>query len=163
MVYGIIWKQNFYWRQWFPWGIKLSGHNIKVLFIKGFLPIRLPVSCLTTAPKFTTPNGSMMLNVPDARRPFGDSTNQNPALPDGMYPAGVGPLRAVPENQVLPERSAPSSADDDDIIRKDYGLSKLYSLLHKVIQSTPAERLAVREGNVRIEKLGSALKISTRP
>lgn len=88
-----------------------------------------------------------MLNAPEARRPFGDSTNQNPALPDGLYPIGVGQLRAVPENQVLPERSVPSSTDDDDIIKKDYGLSKLYSLLHKVIQSTPAERLAVREGN----------------
>ena len=85
----------------------------------GYLPSRLPVSCLTMAPKFDRPNMSMIAAQPQQRGPLTELNTDRRALPNGLGSA-----------------KKPGSGEPSDSY-----LSELYRQLKAVVDSKPTMKV----------------------
>ena len=87
----------------------------------GYLPSRLPVSCLTMAPKFDRPNMSMIAAQPQQRGPLTELNTDRRALPNGFGSA-----------------KKPGSGEPSDSY-----LSELYRQLKAVVDSKPTMKVCL--------------------
>ena len=87
----------------------------------GYLPSRLPVSCLTMAPKFDRPNMSMIAAQPQQRGPLTELNTDRRALPNGLGSA-----------------KKPGSGEPSDSY-----LSALYRQLKAVVDSKPTMKASL--------------------
>ena len=87
----------------------------------GYLPSRLPVSCLTMAPKFDRPNMSMIAAQPQQRGPLTELNTDRRVLPNGLGSA-----------------KKPGSGEPSDSY-----LSELYRQLKAVVDSKPTMKVSL--------------------
>uniref|UniRef100_A0A0N5AIQ0 Serine/threonine-protein kinase PLK n=1 Tax=Syphacia muris TaxID=451379 RepID=A0A0N5AIQ0_9BILA len=109
-------------------------------FLKGFMPPRLPTSCLTVAPKFTLAQLSQAQN--DERRILGEINMQSVLSPrqklkQDLMATANRPLASVPETQVISVGGRGDRAEkvDGDVntVPSDYYLSELYHQLNDLV------------------------------
>ena len=69
----------------------------------GYLPSRLPVSCLTMAPKFDRPNMSMIAAQPQQRGPLTELNTDRRTPPNGLGGSTKKPGPGEPTDSYLSE------------------------------------------------------------
>ena len=69
----------------------------------GYLPSRLPVSCLTMAPKFDRPNMSMIAAQPQQRGPLTELNTDRRTHPNGLGGSTKKPGSGEPTDSYLSE------------------------------------------------------------
>lgn len=120
-------------------------------FLKGFMPGRLPTSCLTMAPKFTS--AQLSQGNGGEKRVLGDvgEQNFNPRLKQkpNFLAIPSRPLPTVPEFQsvsVGPKGDFVEKADSNfNDVPSDFYLSDLRKQLLDLINEKPAERDIIQE------------------
>lgn len=121
-------------------------------FLKGYMPNRLPTSCLTMAPKFTFAQLSQTPN--EERRILGEIRPQEVLSPrqkvkQDIMSAPLRPLTSVPEAQVMTvggrgDRNEKGEGDFNSV-PTDFYLSELYQQLTDLVNKKPAERAFIQE------------------
>ena len=100
----------------------------------GYLPSRLPVSCLTMAPKFDRPNMSMIAAQPQQRGPLTELNTDRRALPNGLGSA-----------------KKPGSGEPSDSY-----LSELYRQLKAVVDSKPTMKVSFAYSQVIVGAMSNS-------
>ncbi|XP_022240033.1 serine/threonine-protein kinase PLK1-like isoform X1 [Limulus polyphemus] len=112
----------------------------------GYLPTRLPTSCLTMAPRFDAKNISI-ISTTNSRKPlleinkdeqFGALSKPNTPVKLPAVPEGV----TMPDKQGKPEKVVKPSVSD---VPPDYYLSDMFSMLTSVVGAKPADKAVVQE------------------
>lgn len=123
-------------------------------FTQGFLPVRLPTSCLTMAPKFPMETNPITGSL--SRKPLNDVNEclspRQQARKDLMA-APVRALRAVPEDGMLRTKSSANNVDQDPSATPsgmkdgpvDAHLGALFRQLTALVHAQPAERDHIRQ------------------
>uniref|UniRef100_A0A915B2S8 Serine/threonine-protein kinase PLK n=2 Tax=Parascaris univalens TaxID=6257 RepID=A0A915B2S8_PARUN len=116
-------------------------------FTKGYLPSRLPTSCLTMAPKFQ-PSQLVQLErrVVDGARARNALSPRQQARQD-MLAAPLRALTTVPETQAVSMKRAPEERNDPACgdVPSDCYLSELYAQISELLTKKASDRPVVQE------------------